>query len=534
MIWLGIDFPSLALEVFVRARAHAPALSTSTSAPALALAVCEDQRLLQACPLAQQQGVHPGMKRATALALLPDLLLRERAPRLEFDALQEAATWALQFTPSVSLQFTPAQGLLPAAQAAPRASGLLLEIEPSLRLFGGREPLIATLRSGLADLGFTPRIACAPTATGAWLMARHQDGLLADGPAVLNARLSCIPVGLLDTARPHVAVLESLGAHTVKQLVQLPRAGLARRFGRGLLTELDRAFGRVPEPREWFEAPAAFQSRLELLAQVEDAQALLFGARRLILSLCGWLGARHAAARRIELRAQHDDIEPTIIELQPADATRDADRLVLLLREKLAVTRLRAPVHTLQLACDQVVVMACVNATLFALPASAREGLGRLIERLQARLGHDRVLRLLPVADHRPESAYRMASASIDSLVAEPVGGGRRAAQSAQATTTGQDAGLHAGPHWGALPRPLWMLEKPQALTERNNRPYGHGPLTLLAGPERIESGWWDSHLVQRDYFIASDDSDMLLWIYRERLPEAGARHGWFLQGRFG
>ncbi len=533
MIWLGIHFPSLALDVFLRARAGDPALPAGTLAAVRALAVCEDQRLLQACPLAQQQGVHAGMKRATALALLPDLLLRERDPRLELDALQQAAGWALQFTPSVSLQFTPSAGLLPVPPAARRASGLLLEIEPSVRLFGGREPLIARLRSGLSDLGFTTRVACAPTATGAWLMARHQDGLFADGPAMLNARLSCVPVGLLDTARPHADVLESLGAHSLKQLVQLPRAGVARRFGRSLLTELDRAFGRVPEPREWFEAPAVFQSRLELLAQVEDTQALLFGARRLILALCGWLGARHAAARCIELLALHDDIAPTVIELQPADPTRDADRLVLLLREKLAVTRLRAPAHTLQLACHQVVVMAAVNATLFPLPASAREGLGRLIERLQARLGHDRVLRLLPVADHRPESAYRLASATVDSLVAEPAPMGRTATP---APGIGMDTGSStgAGPHWGALPRPLWMLEKPQALTERNNRPYGHGPLTLLAGPERIESGWWDSRLVQRDYFIASDESDMLLWIYRERLPEAGARHGWFLQGRFG
>ena len=50
------------------------ALSTSTSAPALALAVCEDQRLLQACPLAQQQDM-------AALALRPvDRVRIENAP----------------------------------------------------------------------------------------------------------------------------------------------------------------------------------------------------------------------------------------------------------------------------------------------------------------------------------------------------------------------------------------------------------------------------------------------------------------------
>jgi hypothetical protein len=146
---------------------------------------------------------------------------------------------------------------------------------------------------------------------------------------------------------------------------------VARRFGRSLLTELDRAFGRVPEPREWFEAPAAFQSRLELLAQVEDAQALLFGARRLILSLCGWLGARHAAARCIELLAQHDDIAPTVIELQPADHPR--------CRPPGPVAARKAGGHPAASPAHAAAGLPSgrrdgrVNATLFPLPASARE-----------------------------------------------------------------------------------------------------------------------------------------------------------------
>ena len=35
--------------------------------------------------------------------------------------------------------------------------------------------------------------------------------------------------------------------------------------------------------------------------------------------------------------------------------------------------------------------------------------------------------------------------------------------------------------------------------------------------PERIEGGWWDATLVQRDYFIAEDDQAKWLWIYRTR-----------------
>ncbi len=519
MIWLGVHFPWLCLDVFLRGHLDTR-IGTAPDRPPLA--VCDRTHVLQACPLARQLGVLPGQKRATALALAPSLDCRERDPAREQRALAQAADWALQFTPLVSLQTTPAPGL-PGVSAPPQPAGLLLEIEASLRLFGGREPLIARLRGGLADLGFTVHIACAPSATGAWLLARHQDGALADSPATLNARLASVPAHLLDTAQAHLETLEALGARQIKPLALLPRAGLARRFGRGLLLELDRAFGRVPEPREWHEAPATHQAGLELLADVEDAQALLFGARRLLVPLCGWLAARHAATRHLALHAQHDDAPDTTITLQPADPTRDADRLTALLREKLAVLRLRAPVHSLRLHCEDVVAQSPDNPALFPLPASARESLGRLIERLQARLGRDRVLRLMPSADHRPERAYQLACASVDAMVAEPAPPGRPAVPA---------------PHWGSLPRPLWLLDPPQAIEERNNRPHWHGPLSLLAGPERIETGWWDNHLVQRDYFIACDDEDHLLWIYRERLPEASPRPahagGWFLQGRFG
>lgn len=58
--------------------------------------------------------------------------------------------------------------------------------------------------------------------------------------------------------------------------------------------------------------------------------------------------------------------------------------------------------------------------------------------------------------------------------------------------------------------------------------------MQLLAGPERIESGWWDGALALRDYFIARAGDGALVWIYRTRLPSADTADAWFLHGRFG
>ena len=93
---------------------------------------------------------------------------------------------------------------------------------------------------------------------------------------------------------------------------------------------------------------------------------------------------------------------------------------------------------------------------------------------------------------------------------------------------------IPAHPNTAAV-RPVWLLAQPEPLTERATGPtLGGQPLQLLSGPERIESGWWDAALAERDYFIAQLPGGALVWVYRARLPVQGAVHGWFLQGRFG
>ena len=58
--------------------------------------------------------------------------------------------------------------------------------------------------------------------------------------------------------------------------------------------------------------------------------------------------------------------------------------------------------------------------------------------------------------------------------------------------------------------------------------------LRLLAGPERIETGWWDEAAAARDYFVAQAPSQALVWVYRLRPAPPPGEPGWFLHGRFG
>lgn len=532
MLWLGLCLPHLSLEIYHRSHACAePGLPP--------LAICNRTRVEQANASAQVLGVHTGQKRATALALAPALIIRERDPAREWQALQQLGSWALQFTPRLSLQ---------EPDRVSAHGGLLLDIEASLSLFGGLDRLLGRIRSELQALGYRVDIGCAPTATAAWLFARWQDGLVARTEAQLTARLADLPVGLLASLQARRDTIEAIGVRVFRDLAQLPRNGLARRFGKTLLLEMDLALGRQPELRSWFDAPLQFTSTLELLADVEHAEALLFAAHRQLRELAGWLAARHAAVRSFALEARHDrtrrgihlpapsrtedsganDTTPegqplTLIEVRFASPTHDPDRMLTVLRERLAVISLRSAVHTLHLRCDDIVPADAHSRQLFPVAASTQENLGRLVERLQARLGRDQVQRVLLAADHRPEAAYR-----IETVEAPP--------------STGSP---FQEPSTGQVPRPLWLLPQPVALRERNQRPWWRGPLKLLSGPERIEGGWWDCNLVQRDYFIAEDDQAQWLWIYRTRGnngiqaeaangPSRDLNTSWYLQGMFG
>lgn len=504
MLWLGLCFPELALEIFQRSEAD----------PCVAL--CDRLGVLLASPAASTRGVQPGQRRATALALLPELSIVERDPVRETEALQQLAACALQFTPMVSL-VRPGEDI---------ESGLLLEVEPSLKLFHGLENLIELLYGQLGELGFTLRLGQAPTATGAWLLARHPQGGRTHDAGQLRQRLGKLPVSLLADARPHLTTLQQIGVRDIDQLLALPRPGLARRFGQSLLQELDRALGRRPDPRIGFDLPRRFDARLELLAGIEHAEGLMFAARHLLLQMTGWLNALQRGLREFELTIEHDASPATVLSLRTADATRDPPRLITLLREKLALVRLPSAAHALRLRCDAPQPLPDLPQDLFAAPGGREEDLGRLIERLQSRLGRDHVQRLLLIDDHRPEAAFR-----IEPLAKLPHNLGT--AQETAPPGTALPEQLE-GPYCGGLPRPLWLFDTPIALDEQGHRPFWRTPLQLLTDAERIETGWWDGHLVQRDYFVAQDAEHALYWIFRERLLDLDSNRGWFMQGRFG
>lgn len=546
MLWIALHLPALSLESF--------AATLGTVQHALPLALLDAHHITAVNRVALQLGVKPGLKRATALALAPQLRFGQADARRDAQALHAVAHAVLAFTPAVTLD---ASAALPC---------VLLEVQGSLRYFAGLPALQQRLRTALAPLGFSHRLASAPTALGAALLARWRSGFElgahVDDIDTLRERLDDAPVWLLGPGREHWDALQGMGLRRLSDLRRLPRTGLARRFGEALLVDLDRARGEAADPRDWLVPAPAFEARLELFERADSIEQVGGGAEVLLVRMVAWAQARHARigsftlALRHEQRHRADSQTPECTELPIAlaEASNDIAHLQGLLRERLARLSLPAPTLELRLRCNQLQHSAAPNGELFPTQAGAQQGLLRLIERLQARLGPDQVQQPVLREDHRPEcgTAWRPALPAGMARSLRARGAHARRAQSERAPVQGAaalalraeraHAVLHGltssaaiAPAGQPLTRPVWLLPQPQALPEWQSRPLLDGrPLQLLAGPERIESGWWDGASAARDYFIAQAHDGALVWVYRGRLPLAPpAGEGWFLHGRF-
>jgi protein ImuB len=531
VLWIALHLPLLSLESFAATRCEA-----GPTADHEALALLDAQRIVSANAAAQGLGVKPGLKRATALALAPHLVLGQADPKRDAQSLVAVAHVALAFTPRVTIQ--------PAWDPAAAPQTVLLEVRSSLRYFGGLETLLQRLHAALALLGHRIHCVSAPTAQGAALLARVHSRLQCSDLDTLRTALDAAPVWLLGPGREHWEALQGMGLRTLADLRRLPRSGVARRFGETLLVDLDRARGERPDPREPLSLPARFESRLELFTRADTTEQVVQGATVLLARMVAWLSAQHALICRFTLRMLHEmrwrsekGPAATPLTIALAEPSRDAAHLLLLLRERLGRLSLSAPALELRLDADEIMRRALPNGELFATPGSQAEGLTRLVERLQARLGNERVQRLVLVHDHRPERgspARRPAASDAEGM--KPGRSGPAAQRPCAGTSGAGPAAQAPFLRHRAAPRPVWLLPEPEPLLERQSRPWFDGqPLQLLSGPERIETGWWDGGLAERDYFIAQVPDGGLVWIYRARLPwsAAGQAQGWFLQGRF-
>jgi protein ImuB len=495
MLWACLRFPQLALDA-IRVDVGAP---DKPRPFAVIDGPLQRRHVVLANAAARNAGVRSGQPLAAAQTLCPRLSTAPRDETAERLALESIAAFAYRFSAEVSI-------------AAPDT--IFLEIGASLSLFGGIVALERQLRLEIATFEFAFQLAAAPTAAGARVLAAHADGIVIPAMPILESALGMVPLAASGLDDKTIHALYGMGFRTLRDLFRLPRAELARRIGEESIDHLDCMRGLAAEALLRYRPPDRFERRLEFPFGIESHGALAFPLQRLIRDFARFLIARDGGVQRFALILGHERGATTRIEIGLLAPRRDASVLFELARARLENIQLPAPVHALTLRADDLPPLCPLHSDLF--DSNRREQLDwpALAERLRARLGDESLHGLCCVADHRPGRAWRFV-APVEDPPRAPAGKGHREISTRAQRSASNNIAI------ATAIRPFWLLKRPIVLRTQ--------PTRLLAGPERIESGWWDDHDKRRDYYVIETNLGERGWAF---VP-AGSTANWTLHGWF-
>jgi protein ImuB len=568
----------------LRAQACAPADAVDPGRPLVLVAPGKGGACIFALNRAAQRGgLVIGELLSNARSKVLDLQTRDADPAADAAALRKLALWCLRYTPIVA-SWDEISG----------ADGLFLNITGCAHLFGGEKQMLADLAARLRSFGLVPRLAIADTAGAAWALARYGDSDHAIIPVGAQSEaLKRLPLAALRLSEATQLLMRRLGFRRIGELIDQPRAPFAARFDGELLARLDQALGHAPEPLAPIVSPPVYRSQALFAEPIFSKEHVLEAATRLLKPLAKDLVRKAVGARLLRLLLFRVDGGVLSLDLGLAAPSRDVRHIVQLIG--LRLYRLggefeadfgfeAAAVHVL------VAERLAERQSLLGMGEEciAPDGLARLIDRLQQRLGPGAVHQLIPYQSHIPERAVRsappsprasptfqrtpsvrgedrgerqeQAQAQVSSRGLSPGSRVRRApsdivlakldrAEIADGWIPGIKPGMTVAwevPKAPSAPRPLLLLPQPEAIEVVALIPEGpprqfrwRGVLHQVAatqGPERIAPEWWHrTGEVERDYYLAEDREGRRFWLYRAGLYGRGdAAPQWFMHGVFG
>jgi protein ImuB len=541
---LSLWFPRLSAERLLRLRRDA------LLQPFAVVGLRANAHLLVSMnPEAEAAGLRQGQPLRDATAMCPTLITAPENPAEDAAFLRALRRWAGKFSPWV-------------AEEAPDA--LVIDLTGCAHLFGGEDGLMAQVEEDCADLGLSLRASIADTRGAAWALARYagagsaqtrsgdairqeahatrsraarrfsrQPNVTAQqsGPAGMIAApgqtrqaLAALPLPALRIAPEAVEALGRLGLRRVEDIMGMPRAALARRFGAEVLRRLDQALGVDPEPVNPAAAPLHFAMRMsfpEPIGLIDDVTA---GMDRLLPPLCAKLVAKGRGARRVRLEAQRSDGRVEVVEVGLARASQEVDRIRPLLLLKLGEIDAGFGIDRLRLEAVETEPMHALQHRGHleaAADVAARQGadtaLEDLIGKLGTKLGQEAVVRLHPADSNIPEKSAMTLAAAWSLPTTEPWPEPR-------------------------APRPI-VIFRPEPV----NAPPERTPpaqfrwrrrsfdLRFAVGPERLLPEWWlddpEWRSGPRDYWRVEVAGGERLWLFYAHGGEMSG--GWFCQGLF-
>mgnify|MGYP006123886747 FL=1 len=501
---------------------------------------------------AEGWGLSHGQPLRDALAMYPDLITRLQNRQLEARFLASLRRWASKFSPWV-------------AEEIPNA--LVIDLTGCAHLFGGELGVIQQVELDCLNLGLSVHIGMADTKGAAWALARYAgqplglsrtgDAIDQEAPATRSRAVKCrnwerggqllrlqssqggfariaapgftqqalapLPVAALRLEDHVITSLNRLGLRRVENLMDQPRAAIARRFGKGTIYRMDQALGVAPEPISPAKQSLHLACRLTLPEPIGLIEDMLAALDKLLPRLAASLTAKGRGVRRLRLEAYRTDQTMQSVEVGLARPSADMALIRQLLVIKLEDIKVEFGIDVLRVVAAQTepIYAHQHKGKIKAGPAvaarlSQNTELDDLIGKLGARIGLEAITRLHPGDSHIPEKASQVLAAAWSMPQMDwPIV-------------------LRARPLIYFQPEPIVAAEVPKVPLHFKWRGQSH-ELQSAQGPERIAPEWWLAERAwrsgTRDYWRVVTKSGDRLWLY---FAHGGAiSGGWFCHGRF-
>lgn len=459
-----------------------------------------------------------------ARSLLPSGLaphVEEHQLDRDAQALHALACWASFVSPWVAPDHDAAL-----ADRDPVHDGLMIDISGTQGVHGTESSLLRRIAARLRRMGFSARLASAPTFGCAWAVSRfgrHVISRVPDGK--VPEALERLPVESLRLDGQLCAALQEIGITQAGQVLRLPRASLAARFGEALVRRVRQALGESAESIDPVRPVPPAEAQLLFDGPTDHWESIESASRRVLADLVEELTVRQRGARRIQvdiLRPREPATSFTINLSRPSRALPHLWSLVRTRLDKVDIGGVTGDgvdgIRMTALRTGRTPHEQLASIALGDEGTSASEtAWGELLDTLAARLGADRVLSVERVESHIPERIWR--ERPVLEHGALPDCAARR-----------------------QLDRPTRLFTPAEPARAMALRP--DGPLMSLAwrgrshtitaciGPERIGQEWWrrqeGKSLPERDYFAVRTEIGRWLWVWREADSTR-----WFVHGEW-
>jgi protein ImuB len=317
-----------------------------------------------------------------------------------------------------------------------------------------------------------------------------------------------------------------MGLKYVGDLMETPRAPLARRFGANVLLRLDQVLGLDEESISPRLPIASLSAERRLIEPVGTEEEILDLTGQIAISLKPSLEARGAGGRIFQLVLFRVDGKVFRISAGTAQPLREPKRIAALFAE-----RLQAVHDDLDAGYGfEILRLNVLRHETFDTTQSDFEGhrqkdasLAVFVDRVSARLGADCLQTFQLRESHVPERAV-LAVPAIDALSAPKASQGNPAPSRSE--------------------RPVRLLERPEpmdafAIEVPDGAPANfhwrrmRHRVVKSEGPERLAMEWWidGSDAPARDYFRVEDDQGHRFWIYRKGLYGHDEMQSWYMHG---